>query len=659
MNFLAKSMIAAMAVGAVAPAAAKNVSLQSPSGLISVEITDEIGPTICYNVTCKDIPLLKNSQLAIFDTPQRTDVKIKRAAKPRAMSETIDAPFYRQRSFSTSCNSVTLELSNGFGLEFRAYDEGVAYRFVSKRKGQTVIYDELASFAFPGDQPAWLPYSTNDEKPFAMAYQNYYDATTLSHAKDKYAFLPLTVGYDHGVKLTIAESDLEAYPGMMAKVDTTALTINAAFAPYPKDYAKYPWRQQSYVTATEQYIARAVAPRAFPWRVMAITTDDKQMPVNNLVYALASPSRIADTSWIKPGKVAWDWWNDWGLKGVPFKAGINMPTYKYYIDFAAAHKIEYVVLDEGWYDPKSGDMLTVIKDLDLAALVQYAADKGVGIVLWTVFNVLDDQLQAACEKYSQLGIKGFKVDFLDRDDQQGVEMAYRIADACAQHKLLLDYHGIYKPTGINRTYPNILNFESVFGMEEMKWSTPDVDMPMYDVTFPYIRLLAGYVDYTPGAMRNASKADWHAVYYNPESQGTRCHQLATYVVYDSPFTMLCDAPTNYANEDICLDFIVGVPNQIDRTVVVGGEMGKYIVTARQAGNDWWVGALTNWDARDIPLDFSFIDDGEYRATFLVDGPNADKQAQDFDVQTMIVTPSTKLMLHMASGGGAAIKLSRK
>lgn len=319
-----------------------------------------------------------------------------------------------------------------------------------------------------------------------------------------------------------------------------------------------------------------------------------------------------------------------------------------------------MVLDEGWYTPKSGDMLTVIPQLNLPELVAYAKERNVGLVLWTVFNVLDSQLEEACRKYAAMGIKGFKVDFLDRDDQQAVEMVYRIAEATARHHLFLDLHGIYKPTGLNRTYPHVLNFESVFGMEEVKWTDIKNNMPLYDVTFPYIRMMAGPVDYTPGAMRNATKTDWRAVYSNPMSMGTRCHQLASYIVHDSPFTMLCDTPTSYQlSEDgkACANLIASFPNEYDSTFIAQGEMGKYIVTARRKDNRWYVGGLTNWDARDLKLDFSFLPQGHtYKALLVHDGINADRQAEDFATQTLTLTRESKLEVHLASGGGFVLRI---
>lgn len=549
-----------------------------------------------------------------------------------------------------------MKLKGGFGIIFRAYNEGVAYRFYTTQSSDIIIKEEQAEFNFKEDYTAYLPYTTNDKKPMAMAYQNVYDITPLSKAQPKLAFLPVTV--DCGsVKLTLLESDLEAYPGMFVQSQQGKYGLKGVFAPYPAKTDFYPWRKQEYVTETTDFISRSRGFRSYPWRVLAITEKDTDMPVNNLVYALASPNRIGDTSWIKTGKVAWDWWNDWNLKGVPFKAGINMDTYKYYIDFASRNGLEFIVLDEGWYDPKSGDMLTVIPELDLTELIAYGKSKGVEIVLWTVFNVLDSQLEAACKKYADMGIKGFKVDFLDRDDQTAVEMVYRIAEMTARYKLTLDLHGIYKPTGINRTYPHIINFESVFGMEEVKWTDIKNNMPLYDVTFPYIRMMAGPVDYTPGAMRNATKADWRAMYYTPASMGTRCHQLAAYIVHDSPFTMLCDAPTNYLNEQECVDFIASLPVEVDSTFIASGELGKYIVTVRKKDVNWYIGGMTNWDERDVQLDFSFLPEGmSYTAVLFKDGVNANKQAEDYRKETIRIDKDSRLTLHLASGGGFAMKL---
>ncbi|WP_349767164.1 glycoside hydrolase family 97 catalytic domain-containing protein [Phocaeicola vulgatus] len=634
----------------------KKYVLSSPDGTLKVEIS--AGNELAYQVMHGNDTILSHSNIGLVlengtivgKTPRIT------GERRRKIKDNIESPFYRFKEFVATGNELDLKLKGGFGIIFRAYNEGVAYRFYTTQSSDIIIKEEQAEFNFKEDYTAYLPYTTNDKKPMAMAYQNVYDITPLSKAQPKLAFLPVTV--DCGsVKLTLLESDLEAYPGMFVQSQQGKYGLKGVFAPYPAKTDFYPWRKQEYVTETTDFISRSRGSRSYPWRVLAITEKDTDMPVNNLVYALASPNRIGDTSWIKTGKVAWDWWNDWNLKGVPFKAGINMDTYKYYIDFASRNGLEFIVLDEGWYDPKSGDMLTVIPELDLTELIAYGKSKGVEIVLWTVFNVLDSQLEAACKKYADMGIKGFKVDFLDRDDQTAVEMVYRIAEMTARYKLTLDLHGIYKPTGINRTYPHIINFESVFGMEEVKWTDIKNNMPLYDVTFPYIRMMAGPVDYTLGAMRNATKADWRAMYYTPASMGTRCHQLAAYIVHDSPFTMLCDAPTNYLNEQECVDFIASLPVEVDSTFIASGELGKYIVTVRKKDVNWYIGGMTNWDERDVQLDFSFLPEGmSYTAVLFKDGVNANKQAEDYRKETIRIDKDSRLTLHLASGGGFAMKL---
>ena len=634
----------------------KKYVLSSPDGTLKVEIS--AGNELAYQVMHGNDTILSHSNIGLVlengtivgKTPRIT------GERRRKIKDNIESPFYRFKEFVATGNELDLKLKGGFGIIFRAYNEGVAYRFYTTQSSDIIIKEEQAEFNFKEDYTAYLPYTTNDKKPMAMAYQNVYDIIPLSKAQPKLAFLPVTV--DCGsVKLTLLESDLEAYPGMFVQSQQGKYGLKGVFAPYPAKTDFYPWRKQEYVTETTDFISRSRGSSSYPWRVLAITEKDTDMPVNNLVYALASPNRIGDTSWIKTGKVAWDWWNDWNLKGVPFKAGINMDTYKYYIDFASRNGLEFIVLDEGWYDPKSGDMLTVIPELDLTELIAYGKSKGVEIVLWTVFNVLDSQLEAACKKYADMGIKGFKVDFLDRDDQTAVEMVYRIAEMTARYKLTLDLHGIYKPTGINRTYPHIINFESVFGMEEVKWTDIKNNMPLYDVTFPYIRMMAGPVDYTPGAMRNATKADWRAMYYTPASMGTRCHQLAAYIVHDSPFTMLCDAPTNYLNEQECVDFIASLPVEVDSTFIASGELGKYIVTVRKKDVNWYIGGMTNWDERDVQLDFSFLPEGmSYTAVLFKDGVNANKQAEDYRKETIRIDKDSRLTLHLASGGGFAMKL---
>ncbi|MBR0180449.1 MAG: glycoside hydrolase family 97 protein [Prevotella sp.] len=631
---------------------AKDYTVSSPNGKISATVND--GNQITISHQGKTVLTVRPAIVSGKETIGFSAGNNKFLGK-KQLSESISSPLYRQASFKMEGQQMDFRLGKNIGIQIRVYDEGVAYRFYTRNKNETIVENEEADFCFPEDCKAWLAYSTNDEKPFAMAFQNFYDETKLSKAKDKYAFLPATI-QSGDVKVTILESDLRSYPGMFLKADGNHL--KAAFAKYPKKMEYYKWRGMSYVAETEDYIAKSTGARTYPWRVLAITEEDTEMPTNNLVYALATPNQIGDTSWIKPGKVAWDWWNDWNLKGVDFEAGINTRTYQYYIDFAAKNHIPYVVLDEGWYESSKGDIMNPIDAIDLQGLIDYGKQRGVSIVLWTVFNVLDEHLVEACEKYKAMGIKGFKIDFMDRNDQNAVEMAERLAKTCAKYQLFVDYHGYFTPTGMNRTYSNILNYEGVFGMEEARWAKKDTDMPLYDVTFPYIRMMAGPVDFTPGAMRNGTKHNWVECYQNPVSMGTRCHQLACYVVQDSPFTMLCDTPTNYEKEQESVDVITSIPDVFDETRILQGEMGKYIVTARRKGADWYIGGQTNWDGRDITLPLSFLGDGSYQATIVTDGINANHNAEDYRINTKSVSAQENLSIKMASGGGFVIIMKR-
>ncbi|MBR4996320.1 MAG: glycoside hydrolase family 97 protein [Bacteroidaceae bacterium] len=634
---------------------AKPYKVTSPNGRIIA--------TLSLDKTCQLSILLDGEELMAASTIDLTLADGKQAysqakvarSKRSSINEVIEAPMYRQASFTFKANQLDLKLQNGFGLIVLATDEGVAYRFYQTNKGATTIYNEVADYHFGADRTAWLAYSTNKEKPMAMAFQNIYHETAIGKAEDQVAFLPVTIDCDKA-KVTLLETDIVSYPGMFVR--TNGNSLKAEFAPYPKKMDYYRWRGMSYVKETEDYIARHEGTHSYPWRILAVTEDDTQMPLNNMVYALARPNKIGSTDWIKPGKVAWDWWNDWNLRGVDFVAGINYDTYKYYIDFAAAHGLEYIILDEGWYDSNKANIMQPIDEVRLPELIEYANEKNVGIVLWTVFNVIDEKLEEACKHYAEMGIKGFKVDFLDRNDQTAIEMVERLAAATARHQLLLDLHGIYAPVGLNRTYPNILNYEGVFGMEEVRWTELKNDMPLYDVTFPFIRMMAGAVDFTPGAMRNGTKEDWAAIYNKPISMGTRCHQAACYIVHDSPFTMLADSPTNYEADEPYTQYIASLPTVFDETRILQGKLGEYIATARRLGDAWYIAGQTNWEGqRELTIDFSFLTEGKsYQAHLLTDGVNAHHDAEDYRISTIKCNASTKQTIHMMPGGGFVIKL---
>ncbi|SHF92187.1 alpha-glucosidase [Mariniphaga anaerophila] len=639
---------------------ADTIKLFSPDKKTKVEI--HCNKEIYYSIYHLDREILDNSKIGLVGFRESLNGdSLDFLTRKNDINEQIDSPFYRFASYKVSYNELQLTFKQNYLLQFRVYNGGgVAYRFVLNRNRNAIVKNEIAEFNFDNDYKVYAAHTTGKNDPFATSFQNTYQVSEISRMDTSLIFLPVVVDIEDEWKVTITESDLEDYPGMFLKLTESKKGFNGVYAPYPAKVDCYPWRKQEYVTKREPYIAKVNKKQRLPWRIITISEKDTEMPVNNMVYALASPNRIGDYSWAKPGKSAWEWWNDWGIHSVDFMAGINMDTYKYYIDFASKYGLEYVILDEGWYDGKKGNLFQVIPELDLQELVSYAKDRNIGVILWAVFNVLDSQLDEACKYYSEMGIKGFKVDFLDRDDQEAVKMVYRIAETTAKYKLILDLHGIYKPTGLNRTYPHIMNFEGVFGLEEMKWSTPEVNMPEYNVTFPFIRLMAGPVDYTPGAMRNASKKDFQPIYSNPLSQGTRCHQLATYVVFDSPLTMLCDAPTYYEKEQEFTNFLASIPVIPDETKILQGQLGEFIVTAKRFDTDWYIGGLSNWNERELNLDLSFLEnDVEYQAVIYNDGINSNKQASDYVVERREVNANTKLKLHCASGGGVVIKLSQK
>ena len=654
-NYLIKLLVGVILLTNAQSLLAKTYDVNSPNGKLTARIAIEEQCQLSILLDGEELMAPSTIGLTLKDGKQAySQAKVTRS-KRSSINKTIEAPMYRQASFTFKANQLDLKLKGGFGLIVLATDEGVAYRFYQTNKGTTTIYDEVADYQFGADRTAWLAYSTNKEKPYAMAFQNIYHETAISKAEDQAAFLPVTIDCDKA-KVTLLESDVVSYPGMFVRANDGSL--KAEFAPYPKAMDYYRWRGMSYVKETEDYIARNEGAHNYPWRILAVTEDDTQMPLNNMVYALARENKIGPTDWIKPGKVAWDWWNDWNLRGVDFVAGINYDTYKYYIDFAAAHGLEYIVLDEGWYDSNKANIMQPIEEVRLPELIAYAKSKGVDIVLWTVFNVIDEKLEEACKHYADMGIKGFKVDFLDRNDQTAFEMVERLAECAARHHLMLDLHGIYAPVGLNRTYPNIVNYEGVFGMEEVRWTELKNDMPLYDVTFPYIRMMAGAVDFTPGAMRNGTKEDWAAIYNKPISMGTRCHQAACYIVHDSPFTMLADSPTNYEDDEPYTQYIASLPTVFDETRILQGKMGEYIVTARRLGDTWYIAGQTNWDARDLTIDFSFLTEGKkYKAHLLTDGINAHHDAEDYRLSTMDCNSTTQQTIHLAPGGGFVIKLN--
>lgn len=644
--------------------AQKNYQLQSPDRNLKVEVTvaDKVSFAIIH-----DNAEVMNSIVSM--TLQGGEVlganpKVSKVTKTSVDKE-IPAPFYKREVVKDIYNEMRISFRGNYGLVFRIYNDGVAYRFTTNRKTPLIVTDEEAVYNFPADYKTFTAY-VNSTKPtfeeqFFNSFEQPYENQPITKLNDKrLKILPLLVDLDDGRKICITEADLEDYPGMFLNNETGKPSLKAIHAPYPKVKEQGGHnRLQMLVKEREDYIAKTSGTRSFPWRTFIISRNDKELADCDMVYRLASPSRVNDISWIKPGKVAWEWWNDWNLYGVDFRAGINNPTYKYYIDFASAHGIEYVILDEGWAVNLQADMLQVIPEIDLKELVEYGKSKNVGIILWAGYWAFARDLENVVRHYSEMGVKGFKIDFLDRDDQEMVRFLYEASEVCAKYQMLVDFHGVFKPTGLQRTYPNVLNYEGVNGLEQLKWSPESYDMVTYDVTIPFIRMVAGPMDYTQGAMRNAAKGNYHPINSEPMSQGTRCRQLATYVIFESPFNMLCDAPSNYMNEKECTEFISRVPTVWDETVSLDGKVSEYVAIARRHGDEWYIGALTNWTPRELELDLSFLGDGSYTLELFKDGVNADRAARDYKKEVIPVPASRKLKIKMAPGGGYAARIQKR
>ncbi len=656
---LLAAVILAMVLPLTASSAAKSYTLSSPDGKLRAEISavNNVSYSVWFNGTQVLAPSVIS--MTLEDGTVLGEGKVRKVTKGRVATKGIPTVTYKKATVDNIYNWLTLNYK-GYNIEFRAYDSGIAYRFVSTLiKGDFNVTCEKAEFNFPEDWKAWVPYERDQgtfEEQFMNSFENYYQHIKLSEwDQARLAFLPLVVDAPDGIKVIITESDLYNYPGMFLH-GQGGTGMKGVYAGYPKETVVGGYHMlQGMVKSREDYIARASAGQKFPWRIVGVVPEARQLTDFDMVWQLATPAADTDWSWVKPGKVAWDWWNDWNIRGVDFEAGINDATYKYYIDFASKYGIEYVILDEGWAENNKTDLYLVVPEIHLEELVAYAAERNVGLILWAGYKAMDKDIDGICKHFAEMGIKGFKVDFMDRDDQIVVEFYERVARTAAKYHLLLDFHGAFKPAGLYRTYPNVLNFEGVAGLEQMKWGAEQYDQVTYDVIIPFIRMAAGPMDYTQGAMRNAIKGNARSINSEPMSQGTRCRQLAEYAIFDAPLTMLCDTPTAYLAEPECTEFIAGFPTVWDETVPLCGEIGEYVAMARRKGNVWYVGALTDWNDRDLDLDLGFIGAGKHMTIFK-DGINANRNASDY-VRTEGTVPADGIVkVHMAKGGGWAARI---
>ncbi len=547
---------------------------------------------------------------------------------------------------------LSLTFEEGYQLNFRAYNDGVAYQFADNSKSGRKVMSEQMSLAFPAGTRSLFP---QEESMYSHNERLYPDKALAEISSDEFCSLPVLFITDNA-KVLFTETALHDYPGMFVRGNGNT-TVDALFPKFvleAVDSKEGPDRNQT-ITKEADYIADVSGERAYPWRVFIISDDDRTFVESNLTFQLARPQAIDNTEWIRPGRVAWDWYNANNIYGVGFRSGLNTATYKYYIDFAAANGIEYVILDEGW-TKSTTNILHFNPDMDVQELIRYGKEKGVGIILWVLWKPLDANLVEILETYKSWGAKGIKVDFMQRNDQYMVSSYERIARECARLELLADFHGAFKPCGLRRVYPNVVNFEGVKGAENNKWSK-DITPP-HNVTLPFIRMAAGPMDYTPGAMANAQEANYAIRFERPMSLGTRTHQVAMYVVYEAPLQMLCESPSRYYEEQETVDFIVQIPTTWDETVALHGSVGNYIALARRKGDKWFLGAMTNWEPRELELSLSFLGEGPYTMEVFKDGINADRFAEDYQRETLEVDGNSTITAKMGPGGGWAAIISR-
>lgn len=552
-------------------------------------------------------------------------------------------------------NELILNFKDDNRLIFRVYNDGVAYRFATETDGLVEVSSERLEIDFPVGSHCWFA----PERSILSHYEQHYTYTRIDTIADgKFHAMPLLVSAPEDIKIWISEADQYDYPAMFLKANGN-FTLSSMFPKHvlqaEPNEKRSPDRNEILVREAD-YIAKTEGIRSFPWRVFIICADDRKLASSQLIYQLSSPQAIENSDWIKPGKVAWDWYNANNIWGVDFKSGLNTSTYKYYIDFAAQYNIEYVILDEGW-STTTTDILRFNPEMDVHELIRYGKSKNVGIILWVLWKPLISDLENILKTYAGWGAAGVKVDFMQRADQQMVNYYEEIARVAFENQLLVDFHGSFKPNGLHRKYPNVLSYEGVRGNENNKWS--DQITPEHNVTLPFTRMLAGPMDYTPGAMRNANKKNFAISFERPMSLGTRCHQLAMYVVYESPVQMLCDAPSAYLREPQIPAFLSQIPSVWDETIILEASVTDYILTARRNDDKWFVGGMTDFTARDMEIDFSFLPEGNFSMELMSDGVNADRFAEDYRRENTTVNKRTKLTVKLASGGGFAAILTKE
>lgn len=626
-------------------ASAKTYDLVSPDGKVKVAV--EIGEGIEYSLSYDDEEILAPSRIGLEFKGKPLSYSVRKVTR-----RTIDQMHYavvpvKARENREHCNELKIAFKGNWAVVFRAYDHGVAYRFeTSFNDAEVYVTDETAEYVFAEDNDV---YWANEKNPdFITHCEAFFREIKLSEiVREQYAYLPVSMKTPEGTRLVITEADMFDYPNMFL-FGGDGQTLDAQ---YPEVILSYDMRTDRDVTLTQKadYIAKTDGTRTYPWRVMTIG-DDRSLLENNLAWMLSSKEYSDDLSWLRPGKISWEWWAMLNVYGVDFEAGVNTDTYKYYVDFAAEYGLEYILMDEGW----SASTLNVVEpnpELDLAEIISYADSKGVGVVLWTLWTPMMKDMEGILDTYRDWGVKGIKIDFMQMCDQNMVNFYEDVARECFERHLLVDYHGAFKPAGLQRKYPNAMTYEGVYGMEHDKCSY-DIS-PEHDLVLPFTRMVAGPMDYTPGATINATKEDFRERWEHPMSQGTRAHQAAIFIAFESPLTMMCDSPSNYYRNHEYARFLASIPTVWDETVALEAKAGDYLLMARRNGDVWYVAGLNDWTGRELQAILDFLGEGEYEAEIFSDGVNANRWAEDYRLERVKVRKGDALPVKMANGGGWA------
>lgn len=628
----------------------KNIELKSPGGALTVDI--QLKDKIYYSIYAGSELLLKDCSMSL----DLKDEVLGRLPKLRnirrnSVDETVKREIpIKNAEVRNHYNVLRMDMAGDYSVEFRAYDNGVAYRFITNKKGEKEVLDEEYSINFPDSYLAHLSQTESFKTSCEVPYTHV--RTTEYKNIDQMSYFPVLLETNNGYSILISEADLYDYPCMFIKSSGNN-GFRSVFPKYPLEFGEDGDRSVKILREAD-YIAKTSGSRNFPWRFFVISNDVRDIVSNEMVYNLSSPCELADYSWIKPGQVSWEWWNGATPYGpdVNFVSGYNLDTYKYFIDFAARYGIPYILMDEGWA-LSTQDPYTPNPQVNVHEIVRYGKEKGVGVLLWLTWLTVEKHFDLF-KTFSEWGISGIKIDFMDRSDQWMVNFYERVVKAAAENHLVIDFHGAFKPAGLERRYPNLLSYEGVRGMEYMGNCIPENSL-----YFPFIRNAVGPMDYTPGAMISMQPESYRAERPNAASIGTRAYQLALYVVFESAIQMLADNPTLYYRNQDCTEFITSVPVTWDKTVVLDAKVGEYVVIARNKNGKWYVGAICNGKEtrRELTIDFSFLKGSkEYRMTSFEDGINASNQAMDYRKKESIVKSGDKIKIGLARNGGWAAVL---